>query len=134
MPHTYRFPKKALARIARASRKADIHEVCYLVFGRGGRVRSVVRMRNHARDTVLHHAFGAAEWARVRRKQHARGLNCLGALHTHPIAPAVPGRGDLAGYPPGSLMFIYADCDRELRAYRLKRGGRGYVEKRIVLV
>ena len=134
MPGTYRFPRTALRRIAKAAREADIHELCYVVLGRGARVERVLRVPNRAADTVLHHEIRVADFERVRRKQREAGLKCLGLLHTHPLSEAVPGPGDVSGYAAGTLLFIYGDCSEELRAYRLTGGGAVYVEKQIVLI
>lgn len=133
MPNTYHFPSRSLVRLHRESHKSGIHELCYLLFGRGARIIKTVRVPNRAEDTVLNHVFGTADFERARSHDSVRTLSFLAYLHTHPCSPARPSPGDVRGYEPGTLIFIYADISCDLRAFRLRVGGKRYVEKPIKL-
>lgn len=134
MPNTYYFPKSAFRRIKGSARLADLHELCYVVLGRGGRVSKVVRIPNRAKDTTMRHLVADRDVQRVRRRESVSGLSVLGFLHTHPASTAEPGPGDLAGYADATLLFIYADVYEELRAFRVTSHSPGYVEKAVRLV
>ena len=111
MPTRYYLTVKEFDRLKAAAGKADIHELCYLVFGRGGRIERIIEVPNRAEDTVMQHVIGRADYERARRRKSLAHLKCLGFLHTHPVSPAVPSDGDIEGYPNGTLIFIYSDTD-----------------------
>ncbi|MBN4058962.1 hypothetical protein JYU10_00665 [bacterium AH-315-J04] len=128
---TYDFPRSAMRRVMHASNVADIKEVCYLLFGRGRRIISVIRVPNRAEDQVLNHIFLEKDFNRVRNRSSLEGLNFLGYLHSHPISKAILSKGDIEGYPYGSLLFVYADIYKELRAYRTRQGRPRFHEQKI---
>lgn len=134
MPNTYYFPKAEEQKIHRAAAAADIHEVCFLVFGHGGRVLRVVHVPNRARDTVMRHAFGERDIDCARCGPRVKALRLLGRLHSHILSRADPGRGDLEGYREGRLIFIYSEVYQELRAFRRVARASGWLEKRVVIV
>ena len=133
MPSTYHLPRTLLRRLQRESHKADIHELCYLLFGRGARISKMIKIPNRADDTVLKHVIMSRDVERVRSLASVRHLSQLGYLHTHPVSQARPSQADVKGYAPGTLIFIYADCFRDLRAFRIRIDGRRFVEKMIEL-
>ncbi len=133
MPNTYYIPKRQFEKLRKRAEIAEIHEVCFVVFGRGSRIVRLVEVPNRASDTVFHHVIMEADFQRVRKRRSLMHLKCLGFLHTHAVAEAIPSRGDIVGYAKGTLMFIYSDSDR-LRAYRLDDSRRGYIEKQVVVV
>lgn len=79
----------------------------------------------------MHHVFATADFDRVRARESLKDLNCLGFLHTHILADASPSKGDIRGYPTGTLIFIYSDIYPEFRAFRIMNGRPGYVEKNV---
>jgi len=115
----YHFPLRALARIRASAHRAESHELCYLVLGQGRKIMRVVQVPNRAPDPGGHHVFGQADWERVRRRKSNQGMKCLGFLHTHPYGPAVPSKGDIRGYRRGTLIFIYSELTKDLRAFRM---------------
>ena len=114
-----------------AAARADIHEICYLVLGYGSHIKKLVRVPNRANDTVMHHEFSSNDCARVRSRRAFRKLKCLGFLHTHVVSDAYPSQGDIKGYAPGTLIFIYSDPTNQIRAFRILDRGRGYIEKAV---
>jgi len=94
----------------------------------------VVRIPNRADDDVMHSEVDFRDVERTRRRLKILDLHFLGFLHTHPTSRAVPGKGDIRGNEVGSLMFIYADCYEELRAFRRVHESPGYVEKRVLII
>ncbi len=131
MPRKYRFPRQAYVRVKRAAHRADVRELCYLLFGKGGTIDRVIQVPNRAVDDVCHHVFGTADFERVRLKMKKLGYKHIGYLHTHPVSEPVPGPGDVAGYAKGALVSIYADRTKELRLFRITKKGKGYVEKQL---
>lgn len=115
----YHFPLRSLARIRTSAHRAESHELCYLVLGQGRKIKRVVQVPNRAPDPAGHHVFGQADWERVRRQKSTQGMKCLGFLHTHPYGLAVPSKGDIRGYRRGTLIFIYSEVSKELRAFRM---------------
>jgi len=89
---------------------------------------------NRAEDTVLTHVIGSRDVHRVRKDRSVRGLWLLGFLHTHPVSVALPSAGDLAGYAPDTLIFIYSECHEELRAFRVARKPGKFIEKKVDIV
>ena len=133
MPTKYYLTVKEFDHLKTAAREADIHELCYLVFGRGGHIERVIQVPNRAEDTVLNHVISRDDYERARGRKSVAHLKCLGFLHTHPISPAVPSDGDIDGYPNCTLIFIYSDTDEEIRAFRLISARPGYTEKTVLL-
>lgn len=134
MPKMYEFPRSALRRIQRDAARADIHEVCYLLFGRGRKIAHVVRVPNRATDTVCHSVIADEDYQRVRARRSLQGAQFLGLLHTHPIGDAEPGRGDVKGSKVGALLLVYSDISGELRAFRRVPTRKGYIEKEVLIV
>ena len=123
-----------LSRIEKAANKADIHEICYLMFGRGSRVYRALRIPNRAPDTVMHCVINNQDVAMARLRRSARDFHLLGYLHTHILSRAVPSEGDIKGWSAGTLLFIYSELHKEFRAFRVVDKRPGYIEKRIILV
>lgn len=133
MPSTYRIPRPLVSRLQRESWKAGINELCYLVFGKGATISRLVGVPNRADDPVLHHVFGSGDFERVRSRRSLNGLYFLGFLHTHPVPPVSPGKGDIEGYRKGTLIFIYSQVEHSLGAFRLLGGREGYLTKHVVM-
>ena len=134
MPNTYCFPLRAYRRLKDDAVAAGITEICYLLFGSGSTIKRVVRVPNRAEDTVCSHVFGAEDFARARRGARKHGLNFVACLHTHPVSEAMPGAGDVTGYALGALIFIYSKATGELRAFRITKKGRGFSQKKVIIV
>lgn len=134
MPNRYFFPRRALRHIRTSARGADHAEICYVVLGRGARIRRALRIPNRAPDPRGRHIVTVRDYENVRQKASRWSLNCLGILHSHPVSDAFPGEGDIDGYDPGTLIFIYSVPDDALRAFRLKTAGKRYVEKSVILI
>jgi hypothetical protein len=133
MPKEYLFPRRSYIAIKKAAAQADLYELAYLVFGLGKEVKRVIRVPNRADKPICQVVFGGRDFDRLRVRSDLLSMHFLGFLHTHPISRAIPGEGDIKGFPIGSLLFIYSDIYEELRAFRLINYEPGYVEKRIVL-
>jgi proteasome lid subunit RPN8/RPN11 len=134
MPNRYFFPRRFFERVRRAAIAAEIREVCFLVLGRGSHVSSLRRVPNRAEDTVLCHAIVASDVRRVASLCAKERLWLLGYLHNHPYSRAAPSKGDLEGYAPNTLLFIYSDIYNELRAFRTSKNRRRFVEKSVILI
>lgn len=134
MPKTYYISRKDRNRIRASAVRADIHEVCFALFGRGGRIERVIKVPNRAEDTVLHSLILTRDIRRIRSELAGSKLQLLALLHSHPLSRSIPSRGDIQGNDRGSLIFIYSEIYDELRAFRITRNGRGYVEKGVVVV
>lgn len=134
MPRTYYISRRKLATLKRSAERADIHELCYLVFGRGARIMRLIRVPNRAEDSVMHHVFAARDVCKVRLRESLKQYSLLGYLHTHILSDAYPSQGDVEGYPNGTLIFIYADHCNELRAFRTADESRGYIEKCVRII
>lgn len=134
MPNQYYFPRTLLRAVRRAARRADIHEICYLVLGRGATVQRLARIANRAQDTVMNHELDSKDVRRIlARERREGGLHLLGYLHTHILSRAFPSKSDIAGYRDGTLMFIYSEVFDELRAYRLVPRGKGFLDRPILI-
>lgn len=129
----YLLGRRSFIRLTRAAERADIHELCYLAFGRGKRILRLQRVPNRASDTVMRHAFGTGDFDRARRLAKEEGLTFIGYLHTHILSDAKPSVADLKGYPPGSLILIYSATTGALRSFRI-RSTRSFMEIPIRIV
>lgn len=116
----YLLGRRSFGQLVRAAERADVHEVCYLAFGRGKRILTLQRVPNRAVDTVMHHVFGVEDFDKACRRARPRGLRFIGYLHTHILSDAVPSAGDLRGYRPGSLLLIYSTTTGALRSFRVR--------------
>jgi len=46
----------------------------------------------------------------------------------------MPGAGDITGYAAGALIFIYSKASAELQAFRITKKGRGFSQKKVIIV
>lgn len=129
----YRFEASHIATLRRVCARAGIREVCFLVYGRTRNVKRLVRVRNRAKDAVLHHVFGSADFDRVKKRMSASGLRFLGYLHNHVVSRAVPSEGDINGYRRRAVIFIFSAYYDELRCFRIVKRDVPFVELPVVI-
>ena len=97
------------------------NECCGLLLGRGGEVVAAVAASNELASPIRFRIAPPDYFAAVRLAR-ARGLEVLGAYHSHPAGGAVPSATDLADAQPDFLyVIIGADTGTglELRAWWL---------------
>ena len=105
------------------ARTASPSECCGLVGGGGQRARTIYRLRNVARDTLVNYEAAPEDLFAAQRQMRARGEELLGIYHSHPRAlEPIPSETDvrLAYYPSAIYFIIGLGSETEtLRAFRI---------------
>ena len=113
------------AILAHAEGSPD-EEVCGLIGGEGGRVRSAYPARNDAADRRQHFFMEPRSQLAAMREMAQRGEDLLGIYHSHVQAPAYPSRTDRALHAyPDALYVIAAPAapvGERLRAFVIGSG------------
>ncbi len=108
------------------------HECCGLLIGTGGTIVAVHEAANTAAQPCTRYTIDPVDhFAAIRRARH-RGLDVVGAYHSHPGAAAVPSATDLAEAFPGFLFLIVslAGAAPEVTGWQLADGN--FVPVRLV--
>ncbi len=127
MADSVRIPEEVIAGIAGHARRALPDECCGLLVGRDGVVHRAVPAKNLTPSPTGYQIDPADHFVAIRTAR-AEGREVIGAYHSHPGAPAVPSRRDLAeAWYPGFVYLIMSvgpegTC-RDVQAYRLTPGG-----------
>ena len=114
-------------------------EACGVLFGRRGPAGAwavrLERLTNLARPRSLaSYEVHPGELVSAERAARAAGLELLGFWHTHPDGTALPSARDRREAWPDATYLIAATARgrlRELRAWRLERGGAPCVDARM---
>ena len=105
------------------ARTVSPSECCGLVGGGGQTARSIYRLRNVARDTLVGYEAAPEELFAAQRLMRERGEELLGIYHSHPRTPEpIPSETDvrLAYYPSAIYFIIGLGTETEtLRAFRI---------------
>jgi proteasome lid subunit RPN8/RPN11 len=128
-----KFIGKQLARVIREARAAaddGQREMCGLLVDTGFFL-DLIPIRNRARrpgrfvfDARQVRAVGAA------LKQANRII--AGTWHSHPLATAQPGPGDIAAAVEGDLMLIVDCTGRKAKLWRIRKGAARAVPFRVI--
>jgi proteasome lid subunit RPN8/RPN11 len=101
-------------------------EVCGLIGGAGGQVRSVYPARNDAADRRQHFYLEPRSQLAAMRDMAQRGEDLLGIYHSHVQAPAYPSATDLALHAYPDALYVItapaAPAGERLRAFVIARG------------
>jgi proteasome lid subunit RPN8/RPN11 len=105
------------------ARTASPSECCGLVGGGGQTARSIYRLRNVARDTLVGYEAAPEELFAAQRLMRERGEELLGIYHSHPrTLEPIPSETDvrLAYYPSAIYFIIGLSAETEtLRAFSI---------------
>lgn len=97
-------------------------ECCGLLIGVPGRIVRSVAARN-LRPGPTSYLIDPADHFAAIRSARTDGCDVIGAYHSHPGAPAVPSRRDIAGANDGSFIYLIvslgAAAGSDVRAYRI---------------
>jgi len=122
MPHFYRIRHSELHRYMRRAVQAGKwgYEICGQLVLQGSHL-TFVPVKNSTND------LGSFEmwytWTILAlRKEPWFGEPLIGAYHSHPSSPAVPGESDIAGSRSNTLMLILACCDQKAGLWRIRGG------------
>ncbi len=99
-------------------------ECCGLLLGRGQDLHDAIAASNEVASTTRYRIQPSDHFAAVRLAR-ARGLDVVGAYHSHPRSSAVPSTTDLADAHPDFLYVIIGAADvasLELRGWWLVDG------------
>jgi proteasome lid subunit RPN8/RPN11 len=111
---------RRLSRRAYRAQQLDHGEVCGLFATDRQRRIALFFVRNES-PTGGHWEFSAAQFRRGRERIRAEGYRYLGLFHSHPIAAAVPGAGDLRRARINEMMLIHDVCGIQARLWRITR-------------
>lgn len=83
------------------------HEACGLLSGRKGRVETLWRMENIDKSPISF-AMDMDQIETVFQAIRARGEQLVGVYHSHPTAPPIPSREDIAyaAYPEAAYIIV----------------------------
>jgi proteasome lid subunit RPN8/RPN11 len=99
------------------------NECCGLLVGRRGDVESAVRARN-LEPGPTRYLIDPRDHFEAMKAARPRGLQVIGAYHSHPDGPAAPSASDIAEASGGSdfLYVIVSLPSGGVTAYFLKSG------------
>jgi len=128
--------RDALERHAAA---AFPEECCGLLVGRpladGAQVEQVLPAANaEARCRRRSYVIEPRDLLAGHKQARARGLEVVGYYHSHPDHPAVPSERDREHAWPGTsylIVGVAAGKVRELRGWRLRPDGGGFLEEEV---
>jgi proteasome lid subunit RPN8/RPN11 len=111
-----------LDRILEHARAEAPNECCGLVIGTSRRLDVAWPARNLLASPTRFEVDPVDHFAAVRVARE-RGLEVVGAYHSHPATPPVPSPRDLLEARDADLLYLVAGlAEREVRAYRLSGG------------
>lgn len=124
-------PAALAARLVAHARRDRPRECCGLLLGTASALLDAVPARNLEPRPTRYRVDPADHFAALRAAR-ARGLEVVGAYHSHPDSPPRPSPTDLAEAFPGFLFLIVslAAPDAALAAWRLEAGN--FVEVTLV--
>ncbi len=104
-----------------AHARADApRECCGLLLGTRTRLDVAVPARNMLASPTRFRIDPRDHFAALRSAR-SRGIDVVGAYHSHPASPAVPSPRDLAEAADPALLHLIASVrDHEVRAYSLQ--------------
>lgn len=123
-PDRVRVPHSVIDALLAHRDKDRPLECCGLLLGCDGEVVSAIAASNELASPTRYRIRPADHFAAVRLAR-GRGLEVLGAYHSHPDAAAVPSRTNLADAQPDFLYVIIgadAGAGLELRGWWLVEG------------
>jgi proteasome lid subunit RPN8/RPN11 len=120
-----RLRREVTERIVAHARAEAPNECCGLLIGSGDAIDECVGVRNlHASPN--RYLLDPAGHIAANRRLRGSGRAVLGVYHSHPAAPAVPSRSDVAEalYPDFIWMIVSLASPEapEIAAYRLTAG------------
>ncbi|WP_269083451.1 M67 family metallopeptidase [Brevibacillus reuszeri] len=97
------------------------NEACGLLSGRNGRAETIWRMENTEKSPVAF-AMDTRQLQKVLQKMSLKGEVLVGIYHSHPTAPPIPSREDIAFayYPEAAYLILSLSANKpELCCYRI---------------
>ena len=112
--------RAALDAILRHARAETPRECCGLLVGSTARIASIHHARNLHESPTRYRIDPADHFAALRAAE-ARGLDVVGAYHSHPAGAAVPSQTDRDEATFPEYLYLIASLVPEvgLRGYRL---------------
>ena len=108
-----------LQKARRSTREIAGTEICGLIVDMGYHL-SFVSMRNVA-SHVGSFVLSCSDVRRVVAAAKILGQEIVGTFHSHPVAPAKPGKSDIQNAVDDSLMLIFDCIGKEGRLWRIKK-------------
>jgi proteasome lid subunit RPN8/RPN11 len=125
MPVQYILPHREWRRLSRrayAAQQRHHAEVCGLFASDKDRRIALFFVRNES-SRGGHCEFGWDQFHHSRKRIRVEGYRYLGIFHSHPIAEAIPGEGDLRHARVNEMMLIQDVCGIRARLWRITRRG-----------
>jgi len=122
----------AAAMLAHA-RETPAVEVCGLLGGAGGRLRSVYRVANIAPDPAQAFLMEPRGQIAAMKAMRTAGQILAGIYHSHPRGPAEPSAADLeqAAYPGVAYFIVAPAADPPLRLFAFD--GRHFAPRALII-
>lgn len=125
-PRAVAFPRVVAQAILAHAEGSPDEEVCGLIGGDGGRVRSAYAACNDAADRRRHFYMEPRSQLAAMREMAQRGEELLGIYHSHVQAPAYPSATDLALHAYPDALYVIAapaaTAGARLRAFAIEDG------------
>lgn len=107
--------RRSIRRAVKAGRTGD--EICGLLVDNGWFLQ-LVPLKNKARAPGSF-LLGRNRVREARKAARRFGYRVVGAYHSHPVSPPVPGEADIAGARRGDLMLILDAFEQKLGLWRI---------------
>jgi proteasome lid subunit RPN8/RPN11 len=123
-PRVLCLPEPVASRIADHARREQPHECCGLLLGTASRIVEAVPARNIAPKPSVRYTIDPDEHFAAIRLARSRGLEVVGAYHSHVRSPARPSETDRAEAFSDFVFLIVslADAEPELTGWELRAG------------
>ncbi len=117
----------AAREIAEHAAREAPKEACGLLAGRSGHISHSLPVRNLAPRPEAQFELDPREELIALKAIDKRGLELLGAYHSHPDAPPIPSGEDIAGAVDDGLLQLILSLDRSAPRLKIWRIGDGRV-------
>jgi desampylase len=117
-------PASVAAAVIAHARHRSPEECCGLLVGTRNAICAHVAARNAAADVQRRYVIDPADHFAAVRLARDRGLDVIGAYHSHPSGPSGPSRTDLEESFSGFLFVIIAlgDAEPVITAWERRQG------------
>ncbi len=117
-------PARVASEIEAHARRERPHECCGLLVGTVSAIVDAIPTRNVAERPAVRYAIDPTEHFAVMRRARTRGLDVVGAYHSHVASPATPSETDRTEAFSNFLFLIVslAESGPNLTAWALDAG------------
>lgn len=119
-----RLPRTLVNQLLGLAQRAPHEEICGLISGRDGRYLNAYPVPNIAGDRAHLFEMDPRGQIAAMRAMRERDEQLMAIYHSHPDAPALPSRTDIAEHEYPDLLYLIISLNTqgvlELRGFRIR--------------